>query len=366
MRRARPYDTVFFTLATMFVGAGLFILASASLGLSTARFGNSYHYIQHLIPFGILPGLLAFYIGFKIPYKTWRRWALPMLSISIFFMFLVFLPYLGFYHGGAKRWLSLGGISFQPSELLKLSFIVYLAAWLETRTREVVSFKFGLLPFAIMTIFIGLFLVFQPDFGTLFVLLLSALALFFLSGGAVKHLASLVVIGMMILGALVIVEPYRLSRVKVFFNPSKDIAGASYQINQALIATGSGGTFGKGLGLSQQKFSHLPEPMGDSVFAVFAEETGFVGGTALLILFLLFFQRGMLIAERAPDLFGKLLGYGIMLLLMFQVLINIGAIVGLIPLTGIPLAFVSYGGSALAIMMGQVGIMLNISKTKTP
>ncbi len=364
MRSARPYDTVFFALAMILGGVGIFILTSASLGLSIARFGNPYQYALHQILFGIVPGVLALYICSRIPYRTWKQWALPFLIASIFLMFLVFVPGIGFYYGGARRWISLGPISFQPSELLKLSFIIYLASWLETRAREVVSFKFGLLPFAIMSAFIASFLVFQPDIGTLLVLLLSAIGLFFLSGGAVKQLASLVLVGIIILGVLIVAEPYRRSRIKVFLNRSEHTADAGYQINQALIAIGSGGTFGQGFGLSRQKFSYLPEPMGDSIFAVFAEEVGFVGSTLLLVIFLLFFQRGMKVAEATSDLFGKLLGFGIMLLFIFQVLINVGAIIGLMPLTGIPLSFVSYGGSALLIMLAQVGIMLSISRSK--
>ncbi len=362
---ARPYDTVFFALALLLGGVGIFILTSASLGLSTARFGNPYHYVTHQILSGAIPGLLALYLCSRIPYRTWKHWALPLLIASIFLMFLVFVPGVGFYYGGARRWISLGPISFQPSELLKLSFIIYLASWLETRAREVVSFKFGLLPFAIMSAFIASFLVFQPDIGTLLVLIFSATVLFFLSGGAAKQLAMLALVGMIVLGALIAAEPYRRSRIRVFFERSAHTADAGYQINQALIAIGSGGMFGQGFGLSRQKFSYLPEPMGDSIFAIFAEEVGFVGSALLLLIFLLFFQRGMKIAESAPDLFGKLLGFGIMLLFIFQVLINVGAIIGLVPLTGIPLSLVSYGGSALLIMLAQIGIMLNISRSKS-
>jgi cell division protein FtsW len=275
---------------------------------------------------------------------------------------LVFVPSISLYHAGARRWLSFGVFSFQPAELLKFSFIVYLAAWLESKAKHIGSFTFGLLPFAIMSSMVAALLIRQPDFGTLMVLLAAVGALFFVSGGHIKQLALLVIIGMIVLGVLVAIEPYRLSRISVFLNPSYDVRGAGYQIHQALIAVGSGGVFGKGFGLSAQKFGYLPEPIGDSIFAVLAEELGFVGSSALLILFLLFFVRGISIMQRVPDFFSQLLGTGFLFVITFQAITNIAAIIGLIPLTGIPLSFISYGGSSLAIMMAEVGIIINISR----
>jgi len=364
MGSTRTYDTVFLSLVSALVLVGLFMLASASIGLSVSRFGHPYYYFLHQVLFGLLPGVIFLLIASHINYKFWRNISLPLLFFSIILMFLVFVPDIGFYHGGARRWLTLGPISFQPAELLKFSFVVYLASWLETRTKEVRSFKFGLVPFAIMSSFIGSLLILQPDIGTLIVILASAVALFFLRGGALKQIAILGLILLIVIGALVAIEPYRLDRFKVFFNPTDDLQGKGYQIHQALIAAGSGGFWGRGFALSRQKFSFLPEPIGDSVFAVIAEEIGFVGSVTILSLFLLFFMRGVHIAKNAPDLFGKLLCSGILFLIMIQALVNISAILGIIPLTGIPLSFVSYGGSALAVMLLQIGIILNISKYK--
>ena len=355
-------DRVFLGLSVVITLCGLFILTSASLGISTYQFGAPYYYFFHQILFGFLPGVIALYITSCLHYFFWRNYALPILLFAIALTSLVFMPSVGYFYGGAHRWLDLGFISFQPSEFLKLAYIIYLAAWLESKSNQISSFKFGFLPFVIMSAFIASFLIMQPDIGTLGVLMASILALFFVSGGSVRQILWLGGALTCILGLLVIIEPYRIERVKVFFNSSHDLEGSGYQINQALIAAGSGGFWGRGFGLSRQKFSYLPEPIGDSIFAIVAEELGFVGGIALLFLFLFLFLRGMRISRHAPDDFGKLLACGIMFLIIFQVLINVSAIIGLLPLTGIPLSFVSYGGSALFMNLAAIGIVLNISR----
>ena len=360
--KARGIDTFFFSISLLLLVFGLFILTSASLGISVERFGYPYYYIFHQIVFGLAPGILLMYVCSKIPYFVWKKWALPLILGAIFLMFLVFVPGLGFYHAGAKRWLDLGPVSFQPAEFLKFAYVLYLAAWLETRSKSISSFKFGLLPFAIMSGFIASFLVLQPDIGTLGVLMATVLAMFFVSGGSVRQIFLLFLISLALLAVLIFIEPYRMDRLKVFLNPAEDPQGVGYQVNQALIAVGSGGFFGRGFGLSRQKFSYLPEPIGDSIFAIFAEELGFLGSFFLIMFFLLFFLRGIWISFKSPDSFGKFLGAGILFSIIFQALINISATVGMMPLTGIPLSFVSYGGSALALTLAETGILLNISK----
>ncbi len=362
--RIKDYDRIFFLLTSAIVVLGLFILASASLSISTERFGHSYYFLLHQIIFGLLPGLLLFYLALKIPYRYLRNIALPLLLFAIFLMFLVFLPKIGMYHGGARRWIVLGPLTFQPSEFLKFAYIVYLSAWLESKSKQLNTFKFGLLPFAIMTAFIASFLVMQPDIGTLGVLIASIFALFYLSGVKMKQLGILAGAGAVILLILIIAEPYRMDRITTFFSPNASPQGSGYQINQALIATGSGGLLGRGFGMSRQKFSYLPEPIGDSIFAVYAEEMGFLGSITLLSLFLLFFVRGINITKMAPDSFGRYLGAGLLFLITFQIIINIAAITGMIPLTGIPLSLVSYGGSAMMVTMLEVGVIFNISKQK--
>lgn len=362
--KTHSYDNIFFSLAILLLIFGAFILASASLGLSVSKFGYPYYYFLHQVLFGIIPGVILMYTTYRVPYAFWRRHALIILLGAVFLMFLVFVPSVGFLHGGARRWITIGPVSLQPSEILKLAYIIYLSAWLESKSKSIRSFKLGLLPFLIMSAFIASFLIMQRDIGTLGVLLTSIMALFFLSGGNFRQIALLSLIGLVIMGVLVAVEPYRLERLKVFLDPSHDQQGMGYQINQALIAVGSGGIWGRGFGLSRQKFSYLPEPIGDSIFAVLAEELGFVGGITLILLFLLFFLRGIWISARAPDFFGKYLCAGILFLIIFQVLINISAIIGLLPLTGIPLSFVSYGGTAMTVTLAEVGIILNISKKR--
>lgn len=358
------YDTIFLVSVGVLIFFGLFMLTSASLGLSSLKFGQPYYYISHQVLSGIIPGTLFLFFALKFNYRKWRNLSLPLMILAIVLMILVFTSF-GFYHGGAKRWLSLWGISFQPSEFLKFAFVVYLASWLETRSKDVVSFKFGFLPFFIMSAFVASFLIFQPDIGTLFVLLLTVFSLFFISGGKLKQTALLAFSAIAFLPVLIHFKPYLAERITVFLNPSHDISGVGYQLNQALIAIGSGGIFGKGFGLSFHKLGLLPEVLGDSIFAIIAEELGFLGSIFILALFLFIFLRGIYIVKRTPNTFGYLLGAGIILTTTYQALINIAAISGLMPLTGIPLSFISYGGSALAIMMGEVGILLNISKHET-
>lgn len=362
MRPARKADNIFMGLILFLLLAGFLMLASASFSVSAYRFGQPYYYFLHQLLFGLLPGVFLFYFAFRTHYDFWRKWALPLIILAFFLSFLVFVPNVGFYHGGARRWISLGSFSFQPSEFLKFAYVVYLSAWLESKSKAVASFKFGFLPFLIMSGFIASFLIMQPDIGTLAVLILSIAVLFFVSGGNFKQMLLLAIVTAAIIGVLIIAEPYRLNRIRVFVNPELDPQGIGYQTSQALIAVGSGGFWGRGLGLSRQKFSYLPEPIGDSVFAIAAEEAGFIGSAAIVGLFLLIFFRGIWISMHSADTFGKYLSSGLIFLIVFQALTNIAAIIGLFPLTGITLSFVSYGGSALAINLAEAGIILNISK----
>jgi cell division protein FtsW len=365
MAHKQSFDKIFLIITAVLLCAGLFILWSASMGISVRQFGNSYYYFLHQILFGILPGLVCLYVAFKIPYERWKKYSLPLLVISVILTSMVFLPGIGMSYGGAKRWLNLRILSFQPSELLKFAFIVYLAAWLEARHKNLSSFFSGLLPFIIMSGFIASFLILQPDIGTLGVLMIAAVLLFAVSGGTLRQFVLIGIMGLVILGVLIKIEPYRMDRFKTFYDPSGvDAQGIGYQSKQALIAIGSGGLWGRGYALSRQKFSYLPEPVGDSVFAIAAEELGFVGSISIIFLYILFFLRGMFIVRSTGDIFGKLLGTGIMLLIIFQAFINMAAISGLGPLTGIPLSLISYGGTALAIMLFEIGIILNISKSR--
>lgn len=361
--RAHGSDRILLIVTMLLVAVGLFIVASASSGLSLKRFDTPYYFFIHQLVAGAGLGFIFLFITQAIPYQRWKHIAPALLIGSIALMALLFVPGLGVAHGGATRWLEVGGFfTFQPSEILKFTFILYLASWLAAKKKEVGTMSFGLIPFLIMTAFAGAFLILEPDIGTLGVLSLSAAALFFLGGGRLAHLGFIILLGIGLLGVLIYLEPYRFSRFAVFLNPSLDTQGIGYQLHQALVAIGSGGIAGKGFGFSFQKLHLLPEPASDSVFAIVAEEAGFVGSVLLLILFLVFFWRGIMIAQKSRDAFAKLFVSGLTLLVFMQVMINTGALLGLLPLTGIPLPFISYGGTSLAMHLAQVGILLNISK----
>lgn len=342
---------------------GLLVLSSASLGVGALRFNDSYYYVKHQLFFGAAVGTLLFLLGLSLTISVWKKYALFLLLGSFVITILVFIPGIGFRFSGAQRWIHAAGVSIQPSELLKFSFVLYLSAWLANRKKHIASFSEGFMPFLFMTGIVGSLLVLQPDVGTLGVLSLTALSLFFIAGGKLKQIAAAALIGVLLLGILVLVEPYRMSRILTFINPDSDVIAGGYQIHQALVAIESGGIFGKGFGFGTQKFRNLPEPLGDSIFAVFAEELGFFGSAVLLSLFAFFIVRILHIAKNAADSFAAFLAAGLGFLIFWQAFINIGAISGVLPLTGLPLPFVSYGGTALAFLLGEVGIILKISKS---
>ncbi len=341
---------------------GLTMIASAGIAYSRAHFGDSYYFFKHQLFFGILPGFVAMYIAQKIHYTIWKKMAFLIFMLSIFCLILVFIPKIGSRIYGASRWLQFGPFSFQPSEMLKLSIIFYLAAWLEGRAEKVRDFYEGLLPFLTVVAGVSFLLEKQPDMGTLGVIIFIAMSIFFVSGANLRHMLFIGVVGFSALGFLIKFESYRMDRFLVFLHPELDPRGIGYQINQALLAIGSGGIFGVGLGHSMQKFNYLPEPVGDSIFAIIGEELGMIGCVALILLFLFFAMNGLRIAKNAPDKFSELVSVGIVSWIIFQAFINISAISGLIPLTGIPLPFISYGGTSIIFLMAGIGVMLNISK----
>lgn len=354
--------------ALLFAGVlvfGLLMLASASWPLGFDRFyGNGYYFLVHQLLFGVLPGIVGFLIAYLVPHQSYRKFALPMLAISIFLLLIVFVPGLGIEIKGSHSWISLGLFSFQPSELVKFTFLVYLAAWLEgSMGKNVQDATRGLLPFLVVLGVIMLLLLLQPDTGTMGIIVMMALAVYFVAGAPMKYFAFFGIAGAALLWLLFTISPYRAERLTAFLHPELDKQGSGYQINQALLAVGSGGVFGRGYGHSLQKFQYLPEVAGDSIFAVIAEELGFLLTSAFVVLYVAMLFRGLVIAERAPDSFGTYLVVGVMAWLGIQAFVNIGAMVALLPLTGVPLPFVSYGGTALAISMTAVGVVLNVSKT---
>ena len=370
MRRKPPKKTIkahepdrgLLIIIFLLLGFGLVVLSSASLVISQERFDKSYHYFFHQLIYGVGIGLILFFIVSKIPYKFWKKWAVVILALSIVALILVFIPSLGFGYGGARRWIDLKFFSFQPSELVKLGFIIYLAAWLEKRKTEIKTFSYSTLPFLIIMSLIGTLLILQPDIGTLGVITIIGIIIFFLAGAKISHILLLGSAGLATLFALIKIAPYRMNRLLTFINPEIDPQGIGYQIKQALLAIGSGGLFGVGWGHSRQKYNYLPSPASDSIFAITAEELGFVGATILIILFLALAIKGFKLAKNSPDRFAQLAAVGITSWFVIQAFVNIGAITGLIPLTGITLPFISYGASSMVMTLVGAGILVNISK----
>lgn len=341
---------------------GVAALFSASVVESHKDFGDIYAYFTHQLLYGVGLGVLIAFIIYKVPYKKWKVYALPLLLGAIFLLLFVFIPPFGVEAGGARRWISIGGFSFQPSEFAKLAFVIYLAAWFDGRHGMSKHWSTGFAPFLIMVGIFGSLLVLQPDIGTLGVVSFTAIFMYFLAGANVSQMGVIAILSSAILYFLVKMAPYRLERFLAFFNNAVDPLGISYQINQALLAIGSGGLVGLGFGKGVQKYNFLPEAMKDSIFAVWSEEMGFIGGLVLIGAFLILGLRGLKTAKNTSDRFGKYLASGITFWLITQTFVNVGSMLGLIPLTGIPLPLVSYGGSAMIATLAGLGILLNISK----
>ncbi len=355
-------DRIFFLSTIALILSGLFILVSASLGLITRDGVSFYNIISRQVFLGLFLGFILLNITSRIPYKFWKKFALPIFILSVIATILVFVPQIGFSYGGAQRWIHIGPIFFQPSEILKFGFVLFFSAWFATRKSEAGTFLKGFLVFLFFLAIPASLLYLEPDLGTLGVVAGTGIFLYLLSGGRKKYLALFFILGLVFLSVVYFLKPHARQRINVFLHPSGDTQGIGYQLQQSKIAIGSGGLTGRGLGFSLQKFEYLPQPVGDSIFAVFAEEFGFLGAIILISLFTLFAYRGLKISSHAPDQFGRLLGAGVVILIVVQAYANIAAMVGLVPLTGLPLTFVSHGGTALAIALAEVGIVLNISK----
>jgi cell division protein FtsW len=362
MQKLNKIDTKLFFVVLSLIVFGLVMISSAGIAYSQTRFGDSYYFLKHQLFYGVIPGLIILYFIQKIHYTFWKKISVMMFLASVVFLILVFVPGFGTKIYGASRWLKLGPFSFQPSEMLKLSIIIYLSAWLSGRKEKIQDFFEGLVPFLIVIALVSFLLIKQPDMGTLGAIIFIAMPVFFVSGAKMSHMFLIAAGGISSFFVLIKVEAYRMGRLLVFLHPEVDPRGIGYQINQALLAIGSGGIFGRGLGKSLQKFNYLPEPVGDSIFAIIGEELGLIGACLLVFLFVFLAVRGLRIAKNAPDQFSQLVAVGIVSWIIFQAFINISAISGLIPLTGIPLPFISYGGTSIIFLLAGVGILLNIAK----
>lgn len=355
-------DKVYLISVALLAITGFFIFSSASLGL-LARNGASFQSVAMNQTIGLILGIIAFFIMSHLHYKKLKKYAFYILLGAIGVNLLLFIPAFALNHGGASRWIDLGFITFQPSEFLKIAFIIYFAAWLSGLKEKVQTFKFGILPYVIIVGILGILLLAQSDTDTLVVIATTGLIMLFIAGGRIRHIAILCLIMLGLLGGLIYLRPYVRQRIMTFISGAgSDSQGAGYQIQQSLIAIGSGQIVGRGFGQSIQKFNYLPEPIGDSIFAVSAEEFGFIGSMVLIGLFLLFFIRSMKISVKVLDPFGGLTAIGIAILILIESFMNISSMLGLIPLSGMPLLFVSHGGTALIITLAATGIIANISK----
>jgi len=362
-------DFILLAAVAAAVVLGVLILSSASAQLSQLKYDDSYYLIAHQLIAGILPGLIAGIIAYKMPIGFFRKFAPFLLLATIILMVLIFVPGIGFSAGGAQRWVHLGFATVQPSEILKFVFILYLASWLSSRTvsggrRKAAGKEFGntLAVFLSVVGFVGVLLLKQPDLSTFGIVALAAFAMYFLAGTPLKHTFLMLLAGAAVLAALVYYEPYRFERFSSWLAPESDPLGKSFQSSQALMIVGSGGFFGQGFGSSTSKYALLPELIGDSVFAPFAHELGFAGGLMLVVIFAVIAWRGFLIARASRQKFEFLTAFGITFWIVLQAMINISSTIGLIPLSGIPLPFVSYGGTAIAMELTAVGVLLNISR----
>lgn len=355
-------DYVLLLIIGALLAFGLVTLLSASSVLSFQRFGNNYYYFLRQFFFGVVPGLVLMYLFSRIDYHVWQKYAPLMVFGGIALLVVVLIPGIGFKVGNARRWINLGFFLFQPSEFIKLALVFYLASWYDKRQQHAHDLYYGFLPIlAIVGLVTGL-IIMQPDLGTMISLACIAAVMFFIGGVRLRYLAGATGISLLVMWVLIKAESYRFSRIMAFMNPQSDSKGISYQINQALLAIGSGGFWGNGFGQSRQKYNYLPEPIGDSIFAIMSEELGFIRVMLVLGLFLVLAYKGFQLALKAPDTFGRLVAGGITSWLVFQALINIGGITAIIPLTGIPLPFISYGSTALAINLAAAGVLLNISR----
>jgi cell division protein FtsW len=314
----------------------------------------------------LVVGAVSLMVTMSVPYTRWRRYSVPGILVAVALLALVLWgpDFIAEPVNGAKRWLSLGNLPFslQPSELAKLAFIVYLADWCSTKGEKVRDFSYGLIPFGLMLGLLGVLVFMEPDMGTTLVIFTIGVTIYFVSGAAVTHMFVGLLLACLTFGVLATTASYRMQRILSFLDPWHDPQGVSYHSVQSLLALGSGGLMGMGLGASRQKFGWLPEQSTDAIFSVWGQEVGFVGASLMILLFLVLAWRGYRVARLAPDGFGALLATGVTTWMICQAMINIGAVSGSIPFTGVPLPFVSYGGTSLVICLAAVGLLLNISK----
>lgn len=354
-------DMLLLFLVLSLLGIGLVMVYSSSHVWAAYKFDDAYFFVKRQFLFAVV-GVIGMFIISYVPYFLWRKYVVVILTVCFLLLLLVLVPGIGIVRGGAQSWIGIGAFSIQPSEFIKLGLILYLGHYLSNLIHEKKSFmKHFLLPLLYVFVAFGLIMI-QPDFGTGVVLVGTCVLMVFIAGTKIKYFVYLGLLGLVGFAALIISAPYRMSRITSFLNPWEDPQGDGFQIIQSLYAIGPGKLMGVGLGKSLQKYFYLPEPQTDFIFAIIGEEFGFIGAGFVICLFLLLCWRGIRIALQTNDYFGKFISFGIITMLTIQVMINISVVIGLIPVTGITLPFLSYGGSSLTLTLCSVGIVLNVSR----
>ncbi len=359
----KNFNKTLFLAVILITVFGLLMIYSASFIWAEFKFNNPYHFV---IMQGIffLIGLILMLVMAKIDYHIYYKYANVILIICAILLTLVLIPGIGSIRNGSRSWFGLGPLGIQPSEFAKIGLIIYVSKYLTNNEKLMKSITKGVLPILGVIGLFFLLIMLEPDFGSAMVIVLTLVVLIFISGVNISFFVKMGLLGLMGIVGIIIAAPYRIKRIVSFLNPWSDPLGSGYQILQSLYAIGPGGLIGQGLFNSRQKFFYLPEPQTDFIFSIISEELGFLGVLIVTSLFLLIFYEGISISLKQNDLFGKYLAFGLSFGLIIQASLNLMVVVGLIPVTGVTLPFLSYGGSSLLVSMASIGILLNISKNQ--
>ena len=360
MKQAERFDIIVLLMAVILTCFGVVMVYSASSVMAAKKFHDGFYFLKRQSLFALL-GFCTMAVAMHIDYHLWKKLAVPLFVTCFLLLLLVFMPGLGGTAKGASRWIRLPGFNFQPSELAKLSLILYMAYSLEKRQEKLKDFMSGFFPYLlILGVFIAVLLL-QHDMGAALTMLAVAIVMLFAAGSKVQYIVGMVVVALPVVCLLITTQAYRMRRMTAFFDPWQDPTDAGFQIIQSWLALGTGGIFGQGLGEGKQKLFYLPEAHTDFILSVCGEELGFIGVIVIASLFLLLVQRSILVAISAEDNFGRFLAFGIAVLLGLEAFVNMAVVTGMLPTKGIALPFVSYGGSSLIISLGAIGVLLNLS-----
>ncbi len=355
----KKFNIPLFISITVLSLFGLLMVYSSSYIWAEYKYNDPYKYLKSQGLFLIL-GIITMLIVSKIDYKKYYKYSSKIFSAC--FILIILVLFIGTERNGSKSWFGIGSFGIQPSEFMKLAMIIFTSKYLYNNKKDIGNIKKGVLPILGLTLIIFILIMLQPDFGTGIILVMGVIGLLFVGGVDLKFFLKIAILGILGIIGLIIAAPYRLKRILSFLNPWTDPLGSGFQIIQSLYAIGPGGLFGFGLGSSRQKHFYLPEPQTDFIFSIISEEFGFMGVLIVSSLFIFIIYKSIKIALKCEDLFGKYLAFGIVFILAFQATLNLSVVIGLLPVTGVTLPFLSYGGSSLLITLASMGIILNISK----